>query len=365
MTTSSKPPPYSSTTESITVVWEGVSHTVKKGTTNFEPLRRALQEKRWDDVPKHLTVEESLSNWSDKKFKIGNNQVTYQGVPVPHSFGRRVLMMATKGESVTPLLMFYERLQRNPSKRSVDQLWDFLDHMKIPLTKDGCFLAYKGVRDDFKDVHSGKIDNKPGNTVELPRNSISDDPREACHFGLHVGAESYATGFGKTVVVCKVDPEHVVCVPYDHSHQKMRVCKYVVIGIAGGELSSTLDDRDEENWVEGEGQSQEDERNEIPDTEEEEDEESDKPVVVEKEKATVTKVKSDKKKPAAKITTPVNHKKSEFDKYKKFDYPELIELSLDELRKYATYGLDIVGASKIAGGKTALIGKILSVRAKL
>ncbi len=46
------------------------------------------------------------------------------------------------------------------------------------------------------------------------------------------------------------------------------------------------------------------------------------------------------------------------------DAQKLLEFSLDELRKYATYGLEIVGASKIAGGKTALVGKILKTRGK-
>jgi hypothetical protein len=42
---------------------------------------------------------------------------------------------------------------------------------------------------------------------------------------------------------------------------------------------------------------------------------------------------------------------------------ELMEQSIDTLRQYAGKGLQIVGASKIHGGKTALVAKILEVRA--
>ncbi len=112
--------------------------------------------------------------------------------------------------------------------------------MGIPITADGCFLAYKGVRADYKDVHSGIFDNSPGQSHEMDRAAVSDDPNYHCHFGFHVGSESYAKGFGPKVVICKVDPEYVVCVPNDYECQKMRVCKYSVIGNYGCQLPSTV-----------------------------------------------------------------------------------------------------------------------------
>jgi hypothetical protein len=41
---------------------------------------------------------------------------------------------------------------------------------------------------------------------------------------------------------------------------------------------------------------------------------------------------------------------------------QLLGESFEVLRQYATQGLKIVGASKIPGGKTALVSKILEVR---
>lgn len=330
-----EPLKYTMTTESITVMYDGKPHVVKESSPHFNNLRKAIHAKDWDSVPKFLTVKGSISHWSNDKFKIvDGGTVTYEGQNVPDDFGRRIISMATAGEDPTPLFRFYDRLQKNPSKRSVDQLWPFLSKLGIPLTKDGCFLAYKGVRDDFMDKHSGTISNKPGSVIKLPRNSISDDPREACHFGLHVGAKRYASGFADKVVVCAVDPQHVVCVPYDHSNEKMRVCEYKVIGLDGCSLPDTVYDGDEHE--------------ESPE---------DKVAVVKKSKA-----RSEKGKPAATIEVKEKASKKEFDKYSKFGTGELLELSLDDLRKYATYGLSIVGASKIPGGKTALVKKILKAR---
>lgn len=331
-----EPLKYTMTTESIMVIHGGKPYTVKESSPNFNSLRSAIQNKEWDKVPSLLTVKGSISQWSSDRFKIGDNDtVTYDGQAVPFEFGRRIIAMATAGEDPTPLYRFYARLQKNPSKRSVDQLWPFLSKLGIPLTKDGCFLAYKGVAENFMDKHTGTICNKPGSTIKLPRNSISDDPREACHFGLHVGAKRYASGFGETVVICAVDPENVVCVPYDHSNEKMRVCEYKVIGVEGCELPSTVYDDD---------------------SLEESDE--DKVAVVVK-----TSVKSEEKgKPEATIEVKERAAKKEYAKYNKLDSKELLDMSLDDLRKYATYGLSIVRASKVPGGKTALVKKIIKAR---
>lgn len=236
--------------------------------------------------------------------------------------------MATNGEDPTSLFRFHERLSKNPSWRSVQQLFQFLNHANIPFTKDGCFLAYKSVRSDYKDVHSGSWDNKPGAVNEMPRNQISDDPQQACHEGFHVGALSYARDFsGSKMVVCKVDPADVVCVPYDSSQEKMRVCKYKVIGEWSGQpLDSLLHD--------------------------------DEAVVEPRPAARST--------PPRKVKKEVKVKKTAvsgaYKKYDKMTSAELLSCSIDELRQYAGKGLEIVGASKISGGKVALVSAIEKVR---
>lgn len=332
---------YTSTAESLVVVYNGKTYTVKEGSPNFNNLRKALKDQDWDKIPDYLTVTSSITAWSNDKFKITENgNVTFEGEAVPRDFGERIKNMATTGEDPTPLFRFYERLRRNPSKRSVDQLWPFLSKVGIPITKDGCFLAYKGVNSSFMDKHTGTISNKPGTTVKLPRNSISDDPREACHFGLHVGAKNYASGFGEVVVVCKVDPENVVCVPYDHSQEKMRTCEYKVIGVDGHDLPNTVFDEDEHD------------RNE----EKEGTTETVEVVKIQKVKA------KEKDKPSATVVTRTKTADHNFDEFKKLDSKELMGKSIEELRKYATHGLQMLRASKIPGGKIALIKKILKAR---
>ncbi len=314
---------YTATNDSVAVIIGGKPTTVKRGAANFVELKRALVEGRWADAKAHLRADVSLRKWARDRFALdGNGGLLFDGRPVPSGLTRRIQDMAVAGADPSPLFRFWERMQNNPSMRSVEQLWSFLEHAGIPLTGDGCFLAYKGVKADFMDCHSGTILNAPGSTVQMQRNLISDNPDHACHQGLHVGAFEYATNFGPNVVIVKVDPADVVCVPNDHSHQKMRVCRYEVVGLANGDLmpSGTIDD-------------------------------SDLPKIVTKYDGTTTKTRPEVKVPR------------QFAKIHAADQPSLLsDFSTDELRSYASQVLKIVGASRILGGKVALVEKIMAAR---
>jgi hypothetical protein len=266
---------------------------------------------------------------------------------MPASIAQRIFAMAAAGENPGPLFAFYARLTKNPSYRSVQQLWGFLGHIGIPLESDGTFLAYKGVRNDYLDAHSGTFDNAPGAAHRMPRNQISDDPDKTCHIGFHVGALNYAHNFSERVVIVRVDPEHVVCVPNDHSAQKMRVCEYTVVGnFVGAEdepMPSTtftpdVDEGGPDEWggdVEGE----------------DEDENDDVVSEADAERA---------RRAAIVVTTKPTRPKAAL--FARMNPGKLMAQSIDDLRKYAAAHLKIVGASKMPGGKSALVSKILKVR---
>ena len=234
---------YSITQQNITCVHDGKSYTVPETSPNYRPLRAALVAADFELAVSYLDVKSTIKNWksSNGLFTLVDGNIQFKGENVHDVIAQRVLALIKENEPADSLLNFYERLSKNPSARSVEQLYKFLEHYNIPLTPDGCFLAYKGVTEGYMDCRTNTIDNRPGTTHEMPRNKISDDPNEACHFGFHVGALDYAVNFGRRTVVCKVDPEHVVCVPYDHSAMKMRVCKYAVVADYVAPLKDTVD----------------------------------------------------------------------------------------------------------------------------
>lgn len=303
----------------------GAPITVTSNDPVFKKVRELLLSGASEKEVVELTQNRAslLESWSNGRFKAQGDDVldTETGTTLPKVFAERALKLAADGVDPTPLCLFAARLSTNPSFRSVTQLWSFMQHVGIPVTRRGTILAYKSVRSDLKDHHSGTYVNAPGVVLSMPRNQISDDPNEACHVGFHVGALQYAQGFGsgdKRLVICEVDPADVVCVPYDHSAQKMRVCKYRVVGFYSGQLPDDvfLDD--------------------LP---------TDKP----------TATNSDDCDDGCDPGCPI-----EDEPAPKLDRNELAKMTIDQLRKYATHELKMVGASKVPGGKWALIEKIVN-----
>lgn len=350
---------YTITNNGLTVIIDGKPHTMKRGEDNFEALRAALLDERFDDVPKLLKRGVGIEWWSLGEFKLAEDhkRILYAGEAMPDVMVRKVLKLMEKGTDARPLLRFHQRLQKNPSYRSVQQLYRFLENKGIPIAEDGCILAYKGVRPDYMDVHSGTFNNSPGQAHEMPRNRISDDPKVSCHVGFHVGNHSYATGFGSRVVICKVDPEHVVCVPYDSSSGKMRVCKYEVVGNYGDKLHDGIWEEDILVYAE------DDELPEISADDlipvDEEGEEIEEIEASEEPKEEGEKVDEDPYQPSK----PVDHVPTEDNSERR---EELRGMKFDSLRRLATAEpLLIKGAGRIKGGKEVLIDVVLDREAEL
>lgn len=162
---------------------------------------------------------------------IVDGELQYKGVGVHNTLASRILEHEKLQYDLKPLLAFLDNVMQNPSYRAVQDLYTFLEVGGIPITSDGHFLAYKYVRDDFKDVHSGTFDNTPGNIVEMPRNQVDENPNRTCSRGLHVCSYEYLGGYSHAakVVLCKINPKDVVAIPADYNSTKMRVCRYEVV----------------------------------------------------------------------------------------------------------------------------------------
>jgi hypothetical protein len=144
----------------------------------------------------------------------------------------KLVDLLNAGFDATPWANFLERIMLNRSKESRESLFDFIEKWKAPLTEDGHFIAFKYVREDYMDVHTGTFDNHPGKTPSMPWEDVDPDPKSTCSRGLHVCASVYLPGYtpSKRVVAVKVDPVDVVTVPDDYNNAKMRVCRYTVVG---------------------------------------------------------------------------------------------------------------------------------------
>ena len=151
-----------------------------------------------------------------------------------NSLTDKMLEMLEEGFDLAPMSKFLNNLMQNPSMRAVNELYGFLEKGNLPITPDGCFLAYKAVRANFKDIHSGTMDNSVGRVVEMPRNAVDDNKDRTCSYGLHFCSVEYLQSFARSdsnVVILKINPRDVVSIPSDYNDTKGRACKYEVIDI--------------------------------------------------------------------------------------------------------------------------------------
>lgn len=249
----------------ITVYVKGMQCIVPKEHVNYDLLKQAAIDGDEDTFEANYTIAKRIETFGEGRVKVKGGVVVFDDEPMHNVVTTRILGMLEDGFNVTPMLRFLENLMENPSMRSVEQLYPFLEKEHLPITEDGCFLAYKYVSiyrgtdrqdkmgktltdGDYVDSYTGNsFRNLVGDVNKMPRNQISDDPSSACSRGLHVGALEYAITYGHTHVVVKVNPKNVVCVPFDCSQQKIRCCEYEVFELYTEPLNSTVYREEEED----------------------------------------------------------------------------------------------------------------------
>lgn len=223
---------------SVVVNYDGKTLSIAKSDARYAGVDKAIREKRLDLIPA-LAEPERQFEGTGMELK-GEALFTMDGEPLPQELYNRILALKKEGHSFEPLLKFWDNLKQNPSFNARQMLFKFLAHNGHPLTEDGCFIAYRGVREDFKDKHTGTIDNSVGAKPSMDRALVDDNPNNTCSSGLHVACYQYARDFGEQLVEVKVNPMDVVCVPTDYNGTKMRICAYEVVALCKKQLDEPL-----------------------------------------------------------------------------------------------------------------------------
>lgn len=226
---------YLITDGNITVNYQGQTHIIRRTGKLGDKLISAIKEGRLDEIPDLISAEKRITKQSKGAFTVENGKVLVNGVPAPDVLGNKIVRFSNEGLPFQPLLKFAENLQANPSYRSVNELFFFLEKNDHPITENGCFIAYKRINEDMTDIRTGTFDNSAGQVVKMPRNQVDEDSSRTCSSGLHVSNWNYAhqhyhSGTGVLIEV-EVNPADVVAVPSDYNESKMRVCSYKVLGI--------------------------------------------------------------------------------------------------------------------------------------
>lgn len=247
---------------SVTVFLDGKTYTINKQAPSFNAVISALKANDKQKLQDAVNIREGITKALQSKngnVRIEDNKIFYNDREVTGVISTRIFEVIRLGLDVTPMIKFLDNLMKNPSKRAVDEAFGFSEACSLPITPDGCILAYKRVREDYKDVHSATVLNKPYKlftaedfapisalqgkrnevkvtiedgftTVSMPRNLVNEDKDQTCSEGLHFCSYDYLKHFGGSrIVVLKINPADIVSIPSDYNNSKGRCSRYQVV----------------------------------------------------------------------------------------------------------------------------------------
>ena len=246
----------------LTVVVDGKQHTILASNPLFASAVSAFQIKDFDALMLALDPSRKFLNLYAKyeQIEVKDGTVFVDGDAIQSVVADRIINFLADGVDCLPIFKFITRLQLNPSKRAVDELYTFLEHKHLPVTETGTFLAYKAVRNDYTDKHTGKFFNGVGEVLSMPRNKVDDDKNVGCSYGFHAGTLRYASEFASgndKLVLVEIDPADVVSIPTDCQFQKLRTARYKVVAeyerpldehVYESRFSTENDDEIDDEW---------------------------------------------------------------------------------------------------------------------
>lgn len=213
--------------------------TIHKDDPRFDNFKTLIIDGKYS-AAENLDVKTTVSSFAVGAVSIvdgvGTIKLGASSYPLPDVIVKRIIKMVDGGFDSTPLLKFLTNLYENPAKSAVDELFLFLDQTELPITEDGHFIAYKIVRNDYKDIYSGTFDHSIGKVVSMPRFAVDDNRSNTCSAGLHFCSRTYLAHYGSghrdkdRCVLVKINPADVVSIPVDYNNAKGRTCKYEVVG---------------------------------------------------------------------------------------------------------------------------------------
>jgi hypothetical protein len=230
---------YIGTEDSLTVIVNNngnvKTYNVDSSNPNWGTILEKLDSAEYDGFEELLSVKKNIETIfrGANGVEVNDLGVKYNGEYVNNYLTNKIFDFQKRKLPYKPLVNFFEKVMKNPSRRAVNELYKFLEHGQMPITPEGNFLGYKSVTRDYKDWHTRKFDNSVGQTLAMERNQVCDNANEGCSYGFHVGTLGYANTFhsgASRVVIVEVDPSDVVSVPHDCEHQKLRTAKYTVVG---------------------------------------------------------------------------------------------------------------------------------------
>jgi hypothetical protein len=227
---------------------------------NFKSIIAAAVSGDTDELPFLFDVAETVAHKFQRlseRVTVDNGEIKFDGVAIDSTLSQQILDVIAEGgteASYKGLVAFMEKVYTNPDGPTATRIFDWFKAQDgMTITDEGNIVGYKYVNTDdeygyrsvasgkepvtvrFADgteqVFTGRVPNPVGATVEMPRDLVNNNAEQTCSVGLHVGAWAYSGGhYTRNTLEVHVNPRDIVSVPVDYDGQKVRVCRYTVVG---------------------------------------------------------------------------------------------------------------------------------------
>lgn len=239
------------TKESVIIFRNDVQIVVGSDHPGFQDIKAMILavDPDWDAIVAKADIPTGLKKFSHGRITVMDDKVLYDGEVIGGGLTDKILSMMEEGHDFMPFILLMENLFQNPAEYVRKEFYDWMSTNRMPITVDGCFLAYKVVTKEFKDKHTKSFDNSVGTEHSMPRKDCNPDRNDHCSTGFHFCSHSYVKTFmshGDRIVIVKVNPMDLTSFPADHT-AKGRCCRYQVI--SESEATDTIPDKLEKKTV--------------------------------------------------------------------------------------------------------------------
>jgi hypothetical protein len=225
--------PFTISKKAVVVHIDGKGYHVHKNDSRYGDVINAIRTGLFNTIRSILDIKQRMIDGSDGTLYLLDGVVQSDDYVVPTMFGERIVYMSQNNLPMKSYIRFLKNTNDNPDPRAVEETYGFIEHCDLPVTPDGCFLAYKMVTNDFKDIFTKSMDNSVGAEVWMERDLVDDDKNRTCSSGLHFCSEGYLGHYGREgssqLVIVKINPRDVVSIPTDYHFAKGRCCRYTVV----------------------------------------------------------------------------------------------------------------------------------------
>lgn len=255
------------TASGILLFLDGTQYEVAQDHPNFKAIKGKLEVADYTNLVDLMDIRSSVKKWLgvNPRFALVNDLLALDGVAFSNAVTDKVLKMIDAGNDPQALFNFLTKVRLNPSNVAQKELLLFCTANGFMIHADGDLLAYKAVRPDFSDIHSGSVNYKLASlmsadeldalrrgglqgrqknvsvtvengvtVVSMPRFAVDDIRDNVCSNGLHFAAHEYAKMFGgsnSNMLLLKLSPADVVSIPSDYKNQKGRCSKFTVVAL--------------------------------------------------------------------------------------------------------------------------------------